>query len=287
MTDGKMYKRKSNIVLLKNWLGVPVNSLRLKMQSLKVANADFKTSSMPNTNSLIRIEEKNWRRYFALYLKGQGMEIGALHRPIEIFNDAEVTYLDRCSLEELRRHYPELEDSKIIEPDIIDDGELLSAVPDSSYDFLIAAHLLEHLRNPIGALENWCRVTCAGGLIYLVVPDKRLTFDKNRSRTSLEHLILDYLRPSQERDLEHYLDFLIHTETESAYRKRKNFQLSLIKRAEEFAFKNKSIHFHVFCPEDVANLLEWFSANIQKIEIIEGPCMSPKDDEFHFLIKKL
>ena len=53
------------------------------------------------------------------------------------------------------------------------------------------------MRNPIGALVNWLRVVRDGGLLYLIVPDKRRTFDQLRVRTTLEHMVLDYQQPSR------------------------------------------------------------------------------------------
>jgi ubiquinone/menaquinone biosynthesis C-methylase UbiE len=38
---------------------------------------------------------------------------------------------------------------------------------DSSQDFVIANHLLEHLPDPIGALKEWYRVLRAGGTLFL------------------------------------------------------------------------------------------------------------------------
>ena len=82
-----------------------------------------------------------------------------------------------------------------------------ATVADASFDFVVAAHVIEHTRNPIATLRTWLRVLKPGGLLYLVVPDKRYTFDRARVRTTLEHVIFDYLEPSRERDLEHFLDY--------------------------------------------------------------------------------
>ena len=47
--------------------------------------------------------------------------------------------------------------------------------------------------NTIKALLEWDRLVRPGGTIFMIVPHKERTFDKQRARTSLQHLIEDYL----------------------------------------------------------------------------------------------
>ena len=42
--------------------------------------------------------------------------------------------------------------------------------PDNSFDRLIATHVLEHIVDPVAALEEWDRVVVPGGIISLVLP---------------------------------------------------------------------------------------------------------------------
>ena len=93
------------------------------------------------------------------YLHGRGIEIGALHKPLKIGDRgrAKVFYVDRLPLDELRQQYPELNGLPLVTPDIIDDGGVLERIEDGTIDFIIANHLIEHLDNPLLALENWCR----------------------------------------------------------------------------------------------------------------------------------
>jgi SAM-dependent methyltransferase len=164
-------------------------------------------------------------------------------------------------------HYPELAGFPLVDPNIIGDAESLVNVEDEKYDFLVSAHVIEHMRDPLSAIKQWCRVVKPGGLIYLIVPDKRYTFDKHRVRTTLEHMILDYVAPSRERDLEHYLDQAVHV--------NEKVGSEAVEFAREWEKIDYSIHFHVFLPSDMVNLLKWFSANISPIEIVEGPVKRP------------
>ena len=223
-------------------------------------------------------DSRDWRKHFASQLEGPGLEIGPLHRPMVKHSKMNVEYVDRHTVAELRRDYPELKDLPLVEPHIIDDAEGLKTVAESKYDFVIAAHVIEHMRNPLFAVRNWVRVLKPGGLLYLIVPDKRATFDVQRVRTTLPHIVLDYLRPSLERDYEHFLDYAIHVQ--------KADPETAIPEADRLVKTDYSIHFHVFMPSDITRLLEWFSRNVHPIEIVEGPSMAPGSDEFHFLVRK-
>ena len=93
---------------------------------------------------------------------------------------------------DLRKQYPELNSKELVNVDIIDHGEHLSEIKDSTQDFAIANHFLEHCQNPIVAISNMLRVLNNGGVLYLSIPDKRYSFDIDRPVTSIEHLLRDY-----------------------------------------------------------------------------------------------
>lgn len=218
-------------------------------------------------HSLTLIENKDWRTHFSQKLGGLGLELGALHRPMSSHSTSLHSATSHSATSHSGMQLPYVDHLE---------AEALSTISDHSYDFLIAAHLIGHLRNPILALKNWCRVLKKNGLIYLVVPDKRYTFDLPRPRTTIEHLILDYERPSSTRDFEHFLDYSCFVGKHSGN--------AALAEAHSLSARNYSIHFHVFLPEDILNLLSWFNTNVSPIQIIEGPCKAPTSDEFHLLL---
>lgn len=126
----------------------------------------------------------------SIYLRGNGIEVGALHSPLKVPSDAKVRYVDLKMPEELQKFYVGLTDIKV--PDILTDGEKLTGVKDESQDFVIANHLLEHCEDPIGTIENFLRVVKRNGILFLALPDKRFTFDARRPLTTFEHLLRDY-----------------------------------------------------------------------------------------------
>src|SRR5829696_632327 len=80
------------------------------------------------------------------YLRGSGIEIGALYRPQRVPPTARVRYVDQASGEDLRRIYPEHD--WVQAPDVVDEGERLAKFADESLDFVIANHMLEHVEDP-------------------------------------------------------------------------------------------------------------------------------------------
>jgi SAM-dependent methyltransferase len=182
------------------------------------------------------------------YLAGEGIEIGALHNPLELPDGARVRYVDRLPVDELREHYPELEGEKLVEVDVIDDGEELATIPDESVDFVVANHFLEHCEDPIKALLNMFRVLRPGGVIYLAVPDKRYTFDRNRNVTPLEHLADDHRDGPERSRRQHYEEWARYVDEVAEER--------VPAHADELLERSYSIHFHVWTDAEARRLLD-------------------------------
>lgn len=126
------------------------------------------------------------------FLRGDGLEIGALHQPLRVPSSARVRYVDRMKAADLYRQYEDLAEVTLVETDIIDNGETLATVADTTQDFVIANHFIEHCENPILTFQNLFRVLKIGGVLFMAVPDKRFTFDADRPCTSIDHLVRDY-----------------------------------------------------------------------------------------------
>jgi SAM-dependent methyltransferase len=192
--------------------------------------------------------EKALRRQIAWhYLSGNGVEVGALHAPLEIPPHASVRYVDRMSVAELRTHYPELTEYELVEVDIIDDGERLLSIADSSVDFVIANHMIEHCENPIATIEHHLRVLKPGGILYMAVPDKRYTFDRDRPVTPLEHLIRDYTEGPEWSKYSHFEEWmkLVNKVPEE----------QVASSAQHLINMNYSIHFHAWTQAEFLELL--------------------------------
>ncbi len=171
------------------------------------------------------------------YLSGSGLEIGALHHPLPVPASVRVRYVDRMGEAELRRHYPELQEQHFVPIDIVDNGETLSLVKDASQDFVIANHFLEHCEDPISTLGTFFRVLRPGGIVYLAIPEKTCTFDRDRPVTSLEHFWEDHRSGPQHSRWAHYCEW-----AELVDKRHDDLEA----HAQQLLNKSYSIHFHVW-----------------------------------------
>ncbi|HZD46033.1 MAG TPA: methyltransferase domain-containing protein, partial [Acidobacteriaceae bacterium] len=85
----------------------------------------------------------------------------------------------------------------------IHDATALSSIADGTYDFLLASHILEHVANPLRALEEFHRVLKPKGYALVLVPNQVHTFDHRRPVTSFAHLEADLAAQIEEDDLTH------------------------------------------------------------------------------------
>ena len=188
------------------------------------------------------------RRIADAYLRGDGIEIGALHQPLDVPVSARVKYVDRMTVPELRRHYGELADKQLVETDIIDNGELLSTIGDATQDFVIANHFIEHCQDPLATFQNLVRVLKPGGILYMAVPDKRFTFDVDRPCTTIEHVMRDYTEGpdwSKRQHFEEWSRLVNKKSTDSEVEEEVRYLLSI----------DYSIHFHVWSETELLELV--------------------------------
>jgi ubiquinone/menaquinone biosynthesis C-methylase UbiE len=130
----------------------------------------------------------------------------------------------------------------------------LPMIPDDKYDFLLSCHSLEHVANPIKALKEWSRIIKKDGMFVLVLPDKRYTFDRNRSYTSFEHLLEDYRKDINEYDTTHFEDIIQHHDREKDPGLKPNEEVRELLNKN---YENRLAHHHVFSQSVVKQLVEY------------------------------
>jgi hypothetical protein len=147
---------------------------------------------------------KDRREFLEKLLDGQelvGIEIGALDRPL--VNRADLTagnkifYADHLSTESLKEKY-KLDNSvdltALVDVDLISsDGSLLDCLDGQMVDYIVASHVVEHVPNPIHWFQMLFETIRPGGFVFLVVPDKRYTFDYQRPVTTFGEILQAFL----------------------------------------------------------------------------------------------
>jgi SAM-dependent methyltransferase len=129
----------------------------------------------------------------------------------------------------------------------------LENVKNDQYDFLLSCHSLEHVANPLKALERWNEVLKVNAKIVLVLPDKEYTFDLKRPYTSFEHLLEDYENQITENDATHFEEVIkLH---EPAKDPNPQTPREFAKRVEN-NYAIRSVHHHVFSLDVLDKMLQ-------------------------------
>jgi len=235
----------------------------------RLVNKQSSTSGLVNFRSVLRY-----------YIAGSGVEIGALHMPLDIAGlpVTSIKFIDRLTTAELKKQYPELGDVKLVQVDIVDNGEILEKIENESLDFIIANHFIEHTRNPMETIGNWLSKLRSGGIIFMAIPDKRYTFDINRELTPLQHLVDDYRSDRKERlanDRQHFFEWAALVN---------NFPANDIEARVNYLIENDySIHFHTFTLQSFLEMLNYLKQE-RKLPFVIKACTDTIHGGNEFLV---
>jgi len=202
-----------------------------------------------------------------------GLEVGG---PSEVFKRRHaflpvyrvIARLDNCDIssETTWASHSELfcfNPNKPLGKNIFCEGSNLAIVGDRTYDFVLSSHNLEHFANPVKALKEWQRVTVKGGVLILVLPNYRHTFDHSRQPTTVSHMLADFEQNTPETDLSHLTDILENHDrhldpaagTPDEFRRR-----SLANH------ENRCLHHHVFNERNIGELLPALGMEVLSLE---------------------
>ena len=121
---------------------------------------------------------------------GVGLEIGPSYRPIAPKKGGfKVEILDHASSDEMRLKYgnePNVDPSLIEDVDFVWRGEtLLKTVnKERHYDYIIASHVIEHIPDLLGFVQDCDALLQNEGVLVLAVPDRRRCFDLFRPNST-------------------------------------------------------------------------------------------------------
>lgn len=124
--------------------------------------------------------------------QGLGLEIGPSYAPVTPKSKGwNCHVLDHMSADELKLKYGSgVPIYKIEDVDFIWSGQSYKdLVGDNRYDYIIASHVIEHVPNMIGFLEDCRSILKPNGVLSLAVPDMRFCFDCLRSVSGVGDVI--------------------------------------------------------------------------------------------------
>lgn len=143
------------------------------------------------------------------YLRGSGIEFGALNARLDVPKNVKATYADVEGSEGLAAAATSMY-GHVTAPGIVADIQTMDGICDSSVDFVVANQVIEHVENPLRALRTISRVLRPNGIAFIMLP--RFTFDRKRSTTPLAHLIKDYEEGPEWGLAAHYDDWVHHAQ---------------------------------------------------------------------------
>ena len=133
-----------------------------------------------------------------LRLDGLGLEIGPSYGPIAAgLPGVKARTLDFMNQEQLVAKYARLgQDTSRIQPvDYVWSGErYIDLVGDTRFDWIIASHVIEHVPDLVGFVNECAEILTEDGVLSLVVPDKRWTFDYYRPPVGLGAVVDAHLQ---------------------------------------------------------------------------------------------
>lgn len=145
-----------------------------------------------------------------------GVELGPLDRPLVRRSDGDVLYADHLSTDGLARKYaghtaagPQARGALVEVDLVLEHQTLIQALgARGPVDYIVASHVIEHLPDPVSWLNDCADALRTDGVLFLAVPDKRFSFDRNRSLTRTGDWVEAHLakatRPSPAQVFEHF-----------------------------------------------------------------------------------
>jgi SAM-dependent methyltransferase len=157
-----------------------------------------------------------------------GAEIGPLHRalvPKSALPGGAVFYVDHCDTDALRAHWrddPSVDPQRLHVDAVWGAHTLRQAIDHSALarqtglvgralDFVVASHVIEHVPDLLGWLQEIHEVLAPGGQLRLAVPDKRYCFDLLRRESSLAEVCEAHVCRRRLPGARQILDFALHS----------------------------------------------------------------------------
>jgi hypothetical protein len=239
-----------------------------------------------------------------LDLELPGIEISPLFRPTVKKSESQVFYVDVCTADESRQKHKHYQHDPILEIDVLwKPGEQLKkCVPPSSlFNWAIASHVLEHVPDPLGWINQILEILPIGGILSLALPRKEYCFDKFRNDTTTAELIEAWIQKYQVPSSRQIYDFISKSVSNGYIREDSDGFVNFLdcersySDIEAFAFVKRifqneeylDAHCSVFNPKTITQIFD----DLTKLGIVNVKCWLPSQteecEEFFVCIQKM
>jgi SAM-dependent methyltransferase len=136
-------------------------------------------------------------------------------------------------------------------------------VPSGTFDYVISSHCLEHVPDTLRNLEEWLRVLKDDGCLFLVLPHRDRTFDRDRPISTLEHHLAEYGveddpdNPLHWDEWEHRL-----SRDQPPWLERPGARLADGRINPRFAVERGFIHYHCWTQDEMIRVLQYLGCAI-------------------------
>lgn len=248
---------------------------------------------------MYKYEKMKLRRSFLLENideVGAALEIGALNSPLLSKDKYQYFIMDWLDQDGLIEKYPNKENIRPV--DYIIKEKRLSKALNEKFNTLVACHVIEHIPDIVSWFDELHAISEEGAALFLVVPDKRYTFDINRANTKLSEILLchylDLEMPHPGQLFEHLYE---HRKVNLAdvwagnFEKDSRPRMSIATawgRALEMSTEYHSVHCHVFERESFETLMhQLHEIGLIKWKMSKISSPAPGSNEFFALMDRL
>ena len=139
---------------------------------------------------------------------------------------------------------------------IINDAVNITNIKNEQYDFVFSSHSLEHIANPLRAINEWLRIIKNKGHIIIIVPEKSLCFDHKREYSKFTTLLSQYENNVGEDNLSTLPEIIMNHDL-SMDGAAGNLE-SFTKRSLD-NFNNRCLHHYVYNDELLKKICNYFN----------------------------
>jgi hypothetical protein len=230
----------------------------------------------------------------------RSLEIGPLNVPILSKLDTNVLYCDYLDRSELVKKYKNIPEIEIQEVDYVVDGKLSDTIRlHNHFNYFIASHVIEHVPDLIGWLKELEKLGVDNCKVFLVVPDKRFTFDFYRKVSKMSEILSASVLHSQRPSVHQIIDDLLyasHVNIEDAWEKGDELQPvrvhslnSVLEIASNAVTSNEYVDSHcwVFTPDSFKEIFhDLYCSNFTNFKLTYLLETERNEFEFYAILEK-